>query len=292
MRERIRNITIAPSNEYVIWDVNLENIVRDTELTVGAGCVGIYIVNGVLKSVNTPGRWVINSKDEERSRSSLQLIGVNSDKVFEIFCGVGNIPWHDYVVKIDGKVGAHGDCKLRISSPWSLYTAFGHAPITAAEIDEFAKAKLMEIMSSHIAAAIEKYDYEGIISAQSAISADLEKKIGEALFNFGLEVASFSIRGINFNQEYLDKRQWHFDNKNRLQAEEDAQRAEERRRRAELAAMASLKNSVPNAPQTPPTPVTPAAPTAPAGAARFCSQCGTKHDVSAKFCPGCGRRVD
>ena len=293
MKEKIKNITIAPSNEYVIWNVDLENIVRDTTLTVSAGCVGLYIVDGVLKSVNTPGRWVIKSKDEEKKKSALQLIGVNSDKVFEIFCGVGNIPWHDYVIKIDGKVGAHGDCKLRIASPWALYTTFGHAPITATEIDEFAKAKLVEIMSSSIAAAIEKYDYEGIRSAQSTISAELEKQIGNALFSIGLEVSSFSIRGMTFDQEYLDKRQWHFDNKKRLEAEEDAQRAEERRRRAEANIMSAYKNNVPAAPQTPPTPAAPAAPAAPtAPAARFCSQCGTKHDANAKFCPNCGRKVD
>ena len=283
--DKIKEVTISPNNKYVIWSEDLENVARDAKLTVSAGCVGLYIVNGVLKSVNTPGRWVINSRDEKSS--NLQLIGVNSDKVFEIFCGVGNIPWHDYVIKIDGKLGAHGDCKLRIASPWALYTTFGHAPITAEEIDEYAKGKLVEIMSSNMAAAIEKYDYESIKSAQSTISAELEKQIGKSLFDIGLEVVNFAIRGITFDQDYLDRRQAHFDEKKRLEAEEDARRIRIREQRAEAEMINALNAHANDAP-----PTAPAAPAAPNHTVQFCPMCGTKLPAGVKFCSNCGKKLD
>jgi hypothetical protein len=287
--DKVKSVNISPSDKYIIWEENTENLAKDCDLNVSPGCVGLYIVNGVLKSVNTPGRWIINSRDEKRDKAKLTLIAVNSDKIFEIFCGTGNIPYHDYDIDIDATVGAHGDCKLRISNPWLLYTSFGHAPISAEEIDSFAKSKLIEIMSSQLAGAAGKYSYEDIKAKQSEISAELEKQFGKALIDIGLEVASFSLRGITFDQDYLDKRQWHFDNEKRIKEEKRARREKEREQRNEIENIVTLTNATKN--NTPPAPA-PAAPSAPNHTAQFCPQCGTKLIATAKFCSNCGKKLD
>lgn len=285
--DKVKSINISPSDKYIIWEESTEKLAKNCELNVSPGCVGLYIVNGVLKSVNTPGRWVINSGDEKRDKSNLTLIAVNSDKIFEIFCGTGNIPYHDYDIDIDATIGAHGDCKLRISNPWMLYTAFGHAPITAEEIDSFAKSKLIEIMSSQISAAANKYSYEDIKAKQSEISTELEKQFGKTLIDIGLEVASFSLRGINFDQEYMEKRQWHFDNEKRIKEEKRARREAERAQRAEADILVTIASATQN--NTPPAP--PAPPAAPNHTVQFCPQCGTKLAAEAKFCSNCGKHL-
>lgn len=288
--DKIKEVTIAPNNRYVIWAEDLENVAKEANLTVSAGCVGLYIVNGVLKSVNTPGRWIIKTKEEEKNKSNLQLIGVNSDKVFEIFCGVGNIPFHDYDLDIDATLGSHGDCKLRIASPWALYTTFGHTPITAEEIDEYAKGKLIEIMTSMLSGAASKYDYDQIMSMQTSISTDLEKAFGKALMDIGLEVAGFSVRGISFSPDYLEKRKEHFERENQFKLEKRERREREREQRAENEMMIALNASHPD--PTPTIPVAPAAPVAPNHTVQYCPACGTKLPAAAKFCSGCGTKLD
>ena len=98
-----------------ILEVNLDNIVRDTLLTVGEGCSALYLVNGSLQSINTSGTWRINTKEEEKSKAQLRLIGVNSDKLYEIMFGVGGIHYKDWELNIETDVGAHGTFRFRRS---------------------------------------------------------------------------------------------------------------------------------------------------------------------------------
>lgn len=287
---KVKSITISPSDKYVIWEEKLEDLAKDCDLIVSPGCVGLYIVNGALKSLNTPGKWIINTKDEVKDKSNLTLIAVNSDKLFDVFCGVGNIPYHDLDLEIDGTVGAHGECKLRISHAWALFTSLGRTPITAAEIDEFAKAKLVEIMSSQIAAAVSKYSYDDVKAKQSEISAELEKQIGKAIINIGLEVETFSLRGITFSQEYMDKRQAYFENEKKKKEEKRERRENERAQRAELENVISIVNATKNlAPQAPAA--APEAPARPNHTVRYCPKCGAQLPADAKFCSVCGEKL-
>ena len=288
---KIKSVSIGPSTEYIIWEQNIEEIGRDCTLNVGSGCVGIYIVDGVLKSVNTPGRWVIKSKDEDKAGAKLQLIGVNTDKVFEIFCGVGNIPCHDYDLDIEATLGAHGDCQIRITHPWSLYNTFGHAPITADEIDGFVKAKLVEIMTSLLSEAGSKYDYDRIKSMQTEISNELEKKFAKYLLSIGLEVVSFSLRGINFDEDYINKRQEYFDRQNKIKQDKRERREAERMQRAEIDNIIALTEAANRV-----APQAPAAPAAPQNdlnqPVQYCPKCGTKTLKTSSFCPGCGQKLN
>ena len=291
---KVKSITISPSDKYVIWEEKLEDLAKDCTLIVNPGCEGLYIVNGALRSNNPPGRWLINSREDVRENSQIKLIGVNSDKVFDVFCGVGNLPWHDYFLQIDAKVGAFGDCKIQISDPWLLFTTIGHTPITATEIDEFAKSKLIEIMGSHIAKAVEKYDYQGINSKKSEISDVLAREVATTLFNYGIKVVSFSIRGINFDEEYLKKREKHFDDEHEANAAEEERRRKEREMRSEAEFITSIMNAGSSvAPQAPsPSPITPIANQSPNHTTQFCPQCGTQLPATAKFCSNCGRDLN
>ena len=295
MKEKIKNVVVSFNNKYVIWAEDIDNIVRDTTLNVEAGCIALYIVNGVLKSINTPGRWVIKTKEEEKSNSRLQLICVNTDKTFDILCGAGNIPYKDLELNLETVVGAHGECKIRISQPWSLYTSMGHANITAEEIDEYVKLKLREILTTRLAEVLQHFDYDNIMTQQSTIAEDLEKKFSQKLNEIGIEVTSFALAGIKFSDEYLEKRKTFFEGQNLKKAEKEERRAREREQRAEIDSIVSIANAtrslnvgenhtitqnntnnsqINDANQ----PV------------KYCSRCGTKISASATFCPSCGKK--
>ena len=303
MKEKIKNIVVSPSKEYVIWSVDLDGIIRNTILDVETGCVALYIVNGMLKSINTPGRWVIKSKEEDKADSKLQLICVNTDKTFDIFCGVGNIPFKDFDLNVETVVGAHGECKIRISQPWTLYTSIGHANITVEEIDEYVKLKLSEMMTVRLAEVLQHYDYDNIMTQQTAISADLEKRFSQRLNDIGIEVVSFALAGIKFTDDYQNYRKSYFEGQNQKKAEKEERRLREREQRAEIDNIVSIVNATKDLNVTA---VPPSAPNAAANAntgtpnnafgdmnrpVKYCSRCGMKISADAVFCPGCGKKL-
>ena len=299
MKEKVRNIVVTPNQDYAIWSPNLENIVRDTTLNVEAGCVALYLVNGMLKSINPPGRWVIKSKDEDKSQSKLQLICANTDKTFDICCGVGMIPFKDEDLNLETTVGAHGECKIRITQPWALYNALGHSDITADEIDSYMKLKLSEIMTARLAEVLQHYDYNNIMTQQSVIASDLGKKFSQHLNEIGIEVVGFSLAGIMFSEDYQNKRKEYFENQNRRKAEKEEQRAKAREQRAEIDNILAVanaarglssapvqSNAAPNPPQVHSVDNSLNQPV------KYCSRCGTKMAKTADFCPGCGKKAN
>ena len=82
MATKVKSVTIKVNNDYVIWNENIEDIVRDATLIVEPGCVGIYIVDGMLKSVNPAGKWLLKSKEEDKKKSALQLRREDSAVLF------------------------------------------------------------------------------------------------------------------------------------------------------------------------------------------------------------------
>ena len=285
MKEKVRSINISINNDYVIWPVDLEGVVKDAELTVNTGCIGLYIVDGVLKSINVPGRSIINSRDEVKARSSIQLIAINTEKTFDILCGVGAIPFHDDEIGVDAQVGAFGDCRVTISNAWAIYNAIGRAPLTADEVSQYAKAKMLELMRSAIADAIINYDYTDIISKQSDIASVIQKKFGKELINIGVEVTSFALQKIHFNEEYIAQRDEYFRKEKEKQDNKIRRREEERQHQRELETVMAIANiSNQN-----PAPVAPAAPAA--NATQFCTKCGTQIPANAKFCSCCGNKI-
>lgn len=305
MKEKVKNIVVSSNKNYVIWSENLENIVRDTTLIVDSGCVALYIVNGVLKSINTPGRWVIKSKEEDKSNSNLQLICVNTDKTFDICCGVGMIPFKDFELNVETTVGAHGECKIRITQPWALYTTLGHSEITAEEIDTYVKLKMSEIMTARLSEVLQHYDYTNVMTQQSAIAADLEKKFSQKLNDIGVEVCSFALAGIMFPESYQNQRKEFFEGQNRKKEEKEERRNREREQRAEIDNIVAIANATRdlntnannnnnNNNNNQPNYNRPPQPTMYDGmtnqAVKYCSRCGTKVSQSTAFCPSCGKK--
>ncbi|MDE6666908.1 MAG: zinc-ribbon domain-containing protein [Clostridia bacterium] len=292
--EKLRNIIISASDKYVMWNIDLTSAVRDTTLEVAPGCLGIYIVNGGLKSVNTPGRWIVKSKEEEKFGYSLQLIGVNADKTYDIPCGVGGIPFKDFELNCETAVGLNGHLRIRINQPWALYTNLGKTDITVDDIDEYIRSKTCEVMTTRLAEVLQKYDYQTVNTQLSLISTALTKILSEAFSNYGVGVEDFSLKQIFFNEEYKNKRTEYFDNQNRRKEEKLDRREKERAQRAEIDALNSLIGGMPTAPST----------EAPAQNAnqnagnaginqpvQYCPRCGAKLSSQVQFCPGCGKKL-
>lgn len=294
MKDKVKNIVVTQNEDYAIWSPDLDNIVRDTTLNVEAGCVALYLVNGVLKNINPPGRWVIKSKEEDKTQSKLQLICANTEKTFNICCGVGMIPFKDEDLNIETTIGAHGECKIRITQPWSLYTALGHSNITADEIDSYMKLKLAEIMTVRLSEVLQHYDYNNIMTQQSVIAADLTKKFSNNLNDIGIDVVSFSLAGIMFSEEYQNKRKEYFELQNQRKLAKDEQRAKAREQRAEIdniLAVANAAKGLGGSVQPPQAAnASPAMDNSLNQPVKYCPRCGTKVAKTAEFCPSCGKK--
>ena len=293
-KEKVRHITISTSDKYVMWNIDLSSAVRDTTLEVAPGCLGIYIVNGGLKSVNTPGRWLVKTKEEEKFGYSLQLIGVNADKTYDIPCGVGGIPYKDSELNLETAVGINGHLRIRINQPWALYTSLGKTDISVDDVDEYTRGKTCEIMTTRLAEVLQKYDYQTVNTQLSQISATLTKILTDAFSNCGVGVEDFSVKQIFFNEEYKAKRSEYFDAQNRRKEEKLDRREKERAQRAEIDALSTLIGSMP-APSNDNKPAQNY--TADAGnvnvnqPVQYCPRCGAKLSSQVQFCPGCGKKL-
>ena len=295
----VKQITVSPNPDYVIWNEDLDNIVRDTEVIIGPGCQAIYMVDGAIscRIVADGLRTFIKSKEEEKRKCDLKLICINTGKTFELFVGGGNIPFKDYDLNAETLVGAHGKCNVRVMDAYKLYTTIGHCPITADEIGAYVKLKLSEIMTTRLAEVLQHYDYNNITTQKSSIADDLVKKFSDALYEIGMDITSFAFAGIMFDDEYQEKRQAHFDAENQRKLEKEERRRKEREQRNEIDNIVAIANATKNidvsAPAAPSAPVTPPAPNAPGvnQPVKYCPRCGMKMEQSAVFCPGCGKKL-
>jgi len=284
--KKIKSLTINVNDKYIIWEENIEKIARNAELVVSAGCVGIYVVDGVLKNVCPAGKWLLKSKDEEKKKCALRLIGVNMEKVFEIRCGAGNIPFKDTEINAETLVGAHGSCKIKISHPWVLFTTMGKANVTAEEIDQYMKLKLGEIMTTTLAEVLQDYNYSTISTQQSDIANTLAKRCSVKLNDIGVQVEDFVLAGIKFSDEFKGQRAAFFEEENRKKDEKTARREKEREQRAEVDMIASIaKATQPSNAGAMPTPFTQNETNQ---SIKYCTKCGVKLPGDAAFCSVCG----
>lgn len=286
-KEKVKSITVTANDQYVVWDIDVSNVARDAILDVSQGCIAIYVVNGVLKSNNPAGRWVINGKEEQKYNSKLQLIGVNADRTFDVLCGVGGVPFKDYEINAETNVGAHGECKIRIYNPWTLCGALGKTNIRVEDIDEYISTKMSEILTTSLAAVLQKYDYSSINTQLSAISAEMKGQVSVAFEAIGIGIESFSIKGIHFPDEYKAKREKFFDAENERRAAKEARREKERADRAEAEVIGTIMASRAKAPQNEAKSKDVAANVP----VQYCPKCGMKISIDALFCPGCGKKL-
>ena len=142
-----KSITVTPNPEYCIWVIPTDDLAYNAVVDIGSGCQLLYIVNGQLRSKEQARRVVVNPKKEKRAANKITLIGVNFNKVFEIMCGAGNIPYKDREIGAETVVGISADMKVRIRDGWKLYTMFGNKNITEQEVNELIRSKCAEILS-------------------------------------------------------------------------------------------------------------------------------------------------
>lgn len=290
-QDKIKEVTISTNDDYVIWNVDVSNVARDATLYVEQGALGIYIVNGATRSINNAGRWVINAKADEKAGNRIQLVGANADRAYDIFCGIGGVPFKDFEINVETVVGAHGECKISILQPWVLCTVLGKNTIKLEDIDDYIRAKLSELMTSSLADVLGKYDYTSINSKISEISAEMKDKLFDEFQKCGIGIENFALKGIHFNDEYKQKRVDFFDNANRKKEEKEQRRERERAQRAEIDAINSLVGNIPQAPGGGNT-VQNLSNNAPGVnvPVKYCTKCGMKCTADAIFCAGCGKK--
>ena len=284
MKEKVKNINLTLNPDYIMWEVNLENIVRDTLLSVGEGCVALYLVNGNLQSVNTAGTWRINTKEEEKSKAKLRLIGVNSDKLYELMFGVGGVPFKDWELNMETMVGAHGTIKFRIINAWAIYAALGKANVTVEDIDDYIKPKIIEQARVQLSLLLQKYDFLSIQTQVEKLSNALFENLVDKFAPWGIEVQSFTLEEIFFNDEYKNKRKDALDAENARKIAKQERREKARELREDTEAMKAIKGTS-NVDEDVSFLVD-------LLNSKICAVCNTKNSADAKFCSKCGNPLN
>ena len=275
-----KSVSINVNDKYVMWEADISNVAFNAEVTIEAGCRGIYLVNGKKDAIFMPGRRRINAKEDKRDKNVYRLIGVCADKSFVVKIGIGGVPYKDWEMNIETTVGGHGDCTVCIQDPYELYTKMGKANVTQEDVDEYIRAKISELLKTELALVLQNCDYFTITTQQSFIASQLIQKFKTELMQIGVDCDNFSLKEIFFPEEYSKARKAKEAENEQKEKEDEARRQREREQRAEIDAFNSLNlsnmgnSNSSNSNKT-----------------GFCPACGKKLPADAAFCPDCGKRL-
>lgn len=277
--KQIREITISPSDEFCIWNVDLSNIAYDCVLNVGAGCQALYIKNGTVAARPYQTRGLINEKKEKREGNKLEVIGVNYDKPINVLFGAGGIQYRDKEDREGNEtvIGICGECMVRINDAWLLYTKFGNKNVTPSEVNDYVRETCGSILGDKLAAVAQKTSYMQLRSQYEILKQTVKPVIADALFAIGLALeGNLALGELCIPDDYIEKRAKAVDgNRDRLKKEEEL-REKERERQDDLEALRIISK------------MGGAGGSAPAKA--FCPECGMAV-TDQKFCPRCGKKI-
>jgi ribosomal protein L40E len=185
--KKVKEITIQPSNEFCVWNVNLDKIAYNCKLNVGAGCQAIYIKNGNVAARPYQTRGLINEKKEKKLNNRLQLIAVNFDKIFDIYFG-NCITYRDDKGKVinDARIGINGQIKTRLTDAWVLYKKLGNKDLTAEYINDVIREVIANIACNVVASYHESHTFGQLEAIKSKIEQETLDKIDKALGDYGM----------------------------------------------------------------------------------------------------------
>lgn len=276
-----KSITVTPNPEYCIWVIPTDDLAYNAVVDIGSGCQLLYIVNGQLRSKEQARRVVVNPKKEKRAANKITLIGVNFNKVFEIMCGAGNIPYKDREIGAETVVGISADMKVRIRDGWKLYTMFGNKNITEQEVNELIRSKCAEILSTQLSQKLQRCTYHNLTKEKSAMSAELQESIAKVLDEVGVFLVndSFALGDFFFQPEYVLLREKYGQQQAENEMENERLRLERKKARLDMETMESLARAQAQA--------------APKDTMLRCPNpdCGMAVPPGTRFCPSCGMQI-
>lgn len=277
----VDEIVVQPNSDMFLWGIDTSLLAYDAKLIVNMGCQVLYIVNGSLSNVFDAGRYVINPKKQRRENNSITLVGVNRGKTFSLVWGVGEIPFRDKDSKAETEIGMNGEYTLQLLQAANLYTAFGKADVSPADVAAKTRAKLAETLKSQLSRQLGNYSYLNIQSAQAQISDMIREAFSEEMFALGFTLTGFALKEIFFPEEFKQVRAEAMQKGDEYD-ERLRQKEEERRRRRELDSIAEFTKG---------TDAVGANPRAEASAEVKCPVCGTLCKSGTLFCPKCGKKL-
>lgn len=277
---KIKQITISIDPVHCIRSIPLDNIARNTTVTVETGCVGIYIVNGRKSPTFRPGStYMINDK-KDRDIHSMVLIGANVNKEFEVCSGVGGIPYYDEELGMDAKVGISADMKAHIVNPWDFYVAMGNRDVTEKEINDYLRGQCATVLQAELARRLQYCTYENISTYAEKMGQAVEEKLKNIFLGKGVELVAGSLvlGNIYFDENYTEYRRRVQTARGEAAIAKDEQAAKRERDMADLEMLSRAKELFGRKPDA-----------APAG--KKCPLCGMAVPADASVCPNCGKKL-
>lgn len=281
-----KSLVVTPNSDYCIWVIPSNNLAYDTTVTVDSGCQMLYIVNGQVRERVMNRTVVVNPKQDRRLNQMITLVGVNFEKVFEILCGVGQVPYKDREIGYETVVGANADMKVRVNDGWKLYTMFGNRNVKVDEVNDLVRSKCQEIMSTELSKRLQNATYHTLTKGKMEMSNVLEENIAGVLSDMGLYLVNgtFALGDFFFQPDYKKKRMEYGNQQADNQIESERIKMERQKSRMEMQTLEGMAriSAQAAAAQSAPTQ---------GSSAKFCSNCGKEIAAGAKFCPECGVKL-
>lgn len=270
-----KDLIVKKVDDFVIWEVSLDDCKNDTICRVEEGCQALYIKNGQLYDTFYPSKeGLILSKKEKKEKAIYRLIGVASDKKFTLRIGVGGVQYFDEEIQVETNVGSNADLSVSIANAWKLRSVIGKNNITMEDVINYLRGKLSEIYKGEIALLLSACGYLEVNTKLDVMADDLIKKINAKSVEIGLLVDTLSINEVFFNEEYKEARRKFVEEQKEKKAKKEKQREERSQMEFEAEIIKGLNQSMTSAQK---------------GQTAYCRHCGAEVKVSDKICPKCGK---
>ncbi len=266
-------LRIENKADAVIWEVKPEPG-KNYEIQIDNSLQGIVYRNGVIgESIYATGAKTIFKKNE----GALKIVVINRTIVVPVRCGCGDVPFTDYEIDYETKVGMNGVCKIKVINPNTFARLFTTEPIVTKEtIEDYFRKNFSKVLAMALAAGLKNHGKE-IEKELYTMGNPIKEYLNQSLSEFGIEVIEFNVLGIRFSDDYLEAREAYFENKKaRREERKEQQRIREEQER-ELDALERISKMSNNKPQQ--------------EEFIYCGLCGFKNKAGTVYCEKCGNKL-
>jgi len=268
-------LKIEKKADAIIWEVKPEPG-KNYEIQIEDGLQGIVFRNGVKgESIYATGAKTIFKKNE----GTLKIVVVNRTIEVPVRCGCGDVPFTDYEIDYETKVGMNGICKIKIINPNQFANLFVTETIVTKEtIEDYFRKNFSKVLAMALAAGLKNHGKE-IEKELYTMGLPIKEYLNQNLGQFGIEVVEFNVLGIKFSDDYLEARTLYFEKKKARREERKEQqriREEQDRELDALERISKMNNNKKEEKQD----------------FIYCGLCGFKNEAGTQFCKKCGNKLN
>ncbi|MDR0538873.1 MAG: SPFH domain-containing protein [Tannerellaceae bacterium] len=210
------------SNGEIVYKYPFDNIRNGAAVIVHQTQRAFLFLNGAMVSsipstgepyrlttANIPYlRHFLNVPTGDTTAHTAEIWFINVETEREAPWGMGNLPVYDYSIHADFIIGAHGRFNLRITDAELFIKKLVGTlhDFTTDDVLEYFRNKISSIAAQDCSEIMEreKLSLSSIQRSRTGLEKQIEERINETLYMYGIKINNFAIRSFKIPEEYYN----------------------------------------------------------------------------------------